>query len=821
MVTGSGDVITGYIVTGEYGVRPAFYLDLDSILFSSAKGSKSSGAVGAGTLTAVGDASANEWKLTLLDESRSGFSAECTGISNDTWTINYSGAKTAATVSNEYISAMIVNIEGDVTYYGQLAEAQPDPNEGKNTIIVDLAGKYGDGDTLYVFNEQVNGDKSTDYASNLIGIKLCTVTFDTRNGSAPSSEECISNTAIAEPGRPSKTGWVFGGWFTDEACTKKFDFSTPMTDDLTLYAGWFVRVFYDSYDTPDGAPSSGSMVQYGDEDPGSTAMYYAYEGAEVTLEAQPASGYRFAGWISDAEDGKDQDNVFSKDNPLKFTCSLDAFQEFSVRNFSSIGDAYCVKALFEKIPYWTVTYQVVNGTWADGKNEEKTESVAEGSSPSLVPTGMIAAAGFEGGAWDTDPNTAVITGAKAFTYTFEEIPPAPTYGISVSPASVMLTAEEGYEDLAVKQDILSTSTGTGEVDFILAGFKDSSSYEQFGVIVGEMTATVYAKEGLSAGTYTAVVRIEDFEDRFEGVEVPVTLTVSAKPDEPAEPEEPVKPQQAAAPTFEPAETTFTDSVDVTISCITTGAAIRYSLDGVAFTTGSAITLTKTATIYAIASADGYLDSEVAKMTYTKMEPEPTPTPEPTPGPKPSGGKGKSTKAEESFPFTDVPEDAYFRKAVELAWKNGIAAGTSAAKFSPFAEATRGQIITFLWKAAGSPEPAAAENPFTDVTEGDYFYQAVLWAVEKGITAGVSADKFAPDQIVTRAQAVTFLYGAAGRPAAGSEPFEDVNEGDYFADAVAWAYSKGITSGTSETAFSPYAPCQRCQIMTFLYLTFAE
>ena len=86
---------------------------------------------------------------------------------------------------------------------------------------------------------------------------------------------------------------------------------------------------------------------------------------------------------------------------------------------------------------------------------------------------------------------------------------------------------------------------------------------------------------------------------------------------------------------------------------------------------------------------------------------------------------------------------------------------------------------------------------------------------------MSADRFAPDQPVTRAQAVTFLYGAAGRPAAGSEPFEDVNEGDYFADAVAWAYSKGITSGTSETAFSPYEPCLRCHIMTFLYLAFAE
>ena len=111
------------------------------------------------------------------------------------------------------------------------------------------------------------------------------------------------------------------------------------------------------------------------------------------------------------------------------------------------------------------------------------------------------------------------------------------------------------------------------------------------------------------------------------------------------------------------------------------------------------------------------------------------------------------------------------------------------------------------------------SPFTDVTEGDYFYKAVLWAYEQGITAGVSADRFGSEQPVTRAQAVTFLYNMAGRPAAGSEPFDDVNEGDYFAKAVACAYENGITAGTSETAFSPDMTCLRGQIITFLYIAF--
>ena len=131
------------------------------------------------------------------------------------------------------------------------------------------------------------------------------------------------------------------------------------------------------------------------------------------------------------------------------------------------------------------------------------------------------------------------------------------------------------------------------------------------------------------------------------------------------------------------------------------------------------------------------------------------------------------------------------------------------------------MIAFVWAASGAPEPEAAESPFQDIAETDYFYKAVLWAYENGITSGVSADLFGPDQTVTRGQAATFLYNAAGRPEAGEEPFGDVNEGDYFQAAVAWAYGEGITAGTGATAFSPDEPCLRCQIVTFLYLDFAE
>ncbi len=184
-------------------------------------------------------------------------------------------------------------------------------------------------------------------------------------------------------------------------------------------------------------------------------------------------------------------------------------------------------------------------------------------------------------------------------------------------------------------------------------------------------------------------------------------------------------------------------------------------------------------------------------------------------------EAEETPGEDGFPFVDVPEEAYYREAVEWALEAGVTAGTSPTTFSPKANCTRAQTVTFLWNASGKPEPTITECPFKDISESDYFYKAVLWAYENSITAGVSADKFGPEQTVTRGQVATFLYGIAGKPAAGDEPFEDVNEGDYFEGPVAWAYEEGITAGTGATTFSPTADCLREQIVTFLYKYFGK
>ena len=171
----------------------------------------------------------------------------------------------------------------------------------------------------------------------------------------------------------------------------------------------------------------------------------------------------------------------------------------------------------------------------------------------------------------------------------------------------------------------------------------------------------------------------------------------------------------------------------------------------------------------------------------------------------------------ALPFTDVAEGAYYADAVAWAIQNKVTSGVSATTFAPNASCTRGQMVTFLWKAAGSPEPKSLTTAFTDVKSGAYYEKAVAWAVENKVTTGTSATTFSPDATVTRGQSVTFLWKANNSPAAeGTSAFTDVAASAYYASAVNWAVEKGVTSGMSATTFAPNSDCTRAQIVTFLY-----
>ena len=173
------------------------------------------------------------------------------------------------------------------------------------------------------------------------------------------------------------------------------------------------------------------------------------------------------------------------------------------------------------------------------------------------------------------------------------------------------------------------------------------------------------------------------------------------------------------------------------------------------------------------------------------------------------------------PFIDVKEGAFYFEPVLWAVEKGITTGTTATTFAPDAFCTRAQIVTFLWRNAGSPEPKTTENPFTDVKEGTFYYKAVLWAVENGITTGVSKTAFAPDKACTRAEAVTFLWRAEGKPEHDDKeltdyPFTDTDGKAYYADAILWAITEGVTNGKGNGIFAPDEACTRGQIVTLLF-----
>ena len=184
-------------------------------------------------------------------------------------------------------------------------------------------------------------------------------------------------------------------------------------------------------------------------------------------------------------------------------------------------------------------------------------------------------------------------------------------------------------------------------------------------------------------------------------------------------------------------------------------------------------------------------------------------------------KAAFTEEVKISPFRDVPTDAYYYEAVKWAQKKGITGGIDDGLFGPNQPCTRAQIVTFLWRAAGSPEPKGTAAGMTDVAAGSYYEKAVAWAIENGITTGTANGRFAPDATCTRAQGMTFLFRASKASADGAPAFSDVAADAYYAEAVKWATDNGITNGTTSSTFSPGSGCTRAQIVTFLWRLYAE
>ena len=410
---------------------------------------------------------------------------------------------------------------------------------------------------------------------------------------------------------------------------------------------------------------------------------------------------------------------------------------------------------------------------ADATNKNVTW-VSSDTSVATVENGVVTAIG-KGTATIT-----VTTEDGGYTATCEITVKIPVSSVTLNPTSTALVVGNTKQLTAtVAPANADDSTVTWK-----SGNTNVATVDQTGKVtaVGVGTTTITATAGGKSATCTVTVTakpvpIEAIALRDAAVSVGGTIQLE--------------------PVFTPADTTQRDlkwsSSNNMIATIDANGRVRGVAEG-------KVTITATSTVNSTISA-----ACVVTVTPAKNDPV-----------VPGIGAIIGALGNGSLPFNDVTARDYFYDAVKWAVDQGITSGTSRYTFSPDAPCTRAQVVTFLWRAAGCPQPVSKVNPFTDVRADDYFYTAVLWAVENGITNGTSAKTFSPDATVTRAQVVTFLWRANGQPAAGNSGFADVSADKYYATAVAWAVFQRITTGTGFGVFSPDAACTRAQIVTFLY-----
>ena len=409
--------------------------------------------------------------------------------------------------------------------------------------------------------------------------------------------------------------------------------------------------------------------------------------------------------------------------------------------------------------------------------------------------------------------TVTVSGGNSITASFDVSftvnPAAPTYSIALSPSGTQTftAATVGYGAQSAKTiTVNNTGTGaTGALTVALSGNNASSfTLSKTSIadiaVSGNDTFTVVPNTGLAAGTYTATVTVSGGNSITASFNVSFTVnsaggggngggggggsvsTYAITVEDAKNGDVAVSPKSASK------DTTVTVTVDpdkgYTLETLT-----------VADKNGKEIELTN--------KGDG---KYTFKMPASKVT-------------------VKATFMEDNTMlnyFVDVFATDYYYDAVLWAVEEGITNGTSATTFSPGADCTRAQMATFLWRAAGSPEPVGTTNPFADIAADAYYAKAVQWAYEQGITGGTSATTFSPDAACTRAQMVTFLHRVAeGKPVSDTVVFADIKADKYYAKSVQWAYEQKITVGTSATTFSPDDPCTRAQMVTFLYRYFVK
>ena len=790
-VHGDGSVVyDGNAINSWWCARPAFNLNSSSVLFTSA-------AVGGkpdGGLTAVPEYSGNEWNLTLLDSSRNFAVTEKTADAapGDTLTLHYNGATTGA---NEYISVIIADNSG-AQYYGRVAQ----PTAENGTVEIKIPSGLAPGSyILKVFSEQCNGDKKTDYASDFTDITLTVENqpdeqfnlvpggvyyFDLSGASIPGTAN--SGNSFGAVSLPDTSlhyvPFIYAGTIEAYKLTSAMATTEEYAQQNKYAHSLFVADYVVTNDVSWDTLNTANLI-FGKD--------YASGGVGYTLRA-PSCGSGFTG-SGNSERGTPQSNEW--DTMLN-------------KNSGYIQN-------WNKIYLWGQDTVSGNASYRARRGYSSARYWYSNNATHSYPF-----VGFRPVLEVLNPGSLGLDGLKAVTLALGG------GKLGGSTDTIQIIVKNGSKFTAPASDGLTRPDGNNGSYFKWLG-SDGNLYAP-GESVPEVVTTLTAQWTVNPYTITydlAGGTVEGNPDTYTIETVAFTLKNPTK----------------SGYTFTGWSGTGLDgenNMTVTIPTGSTGnraytAHWRYNGSGHSY---SYYTIKATAGAGGSISPSGNVSvREGRDQTFTIT---------PDKGYAVANVKidGKSIGSVKSYTFknvrrnhaievifmkangnpqtgvfVDVATGSYYEDAVDWAVENGITQGTDDSHFSPDGICTRAQAVTFLWRAAGSPNPETRAMPFTDVPVGSYYYDAVLWAVENGITKGTSDTTFSPNMTCTRAQIVAFLWRSEKSPAAGTaNPFADVKSTAYYADAVLWAVKENITKGTTNTTFSPDADCTRAQIVTFLW-----
>ena len=789
VVFGDGPVYA-YVVSGVWAARPAFNLNLNSVLFTSAAvdGKPDGG------LTAVPKYTGNEWKLTLLDNSRNFAVTETTasGDPGDTVTLHYTGATAGA---NEYISVILADNSG-AQYYGRVAQ----PTAENGTVEIKIPSDIAPGDyTLKVFNEQYNGDYNTDYASNFTDIALTVENQpDEQFTLASGGRYYFDLSAMDIPGTANSGNsfgavslpdtslhyvpFIYAGTIEAYKLTSAMATTEEYAQQNKYAHSLFVADYVVTNDVSWDTLNTANLI-FGKD--------YASGGVDYTLRA-PSVGSNFIG-SGNSERGVPQSNEW--DTMLNKNSGY-------IQNWNKIylwgqdtvsGNAsYRARRGYSSARYWYSNNATHSYPFVGFRPVLEVLNADTLGSDGLKAVTLDLGGGKLGGS--TDTIQIIVKNGSKFTAPASDglIRPdgntgryfkwlgsdgnlyAP--GESVPEVVTTLTAQWTVNQYTITYNLAggtaegNPSTYTIETKAFTLKNPTKSGYTFTGWsgtgLDGENNMTVTIPTGSTGNrTYTAHWRYNGSGHSYSYYTIKATAGAGGS----ISPSGDVSVREGRDQTFTITPDKGYAVANVKIDGKSIGAVKSYTFENVR----------RTHTIEVI---------------FMKANGNP-----------------------QTGVFVDVATGSYYEDAVDWAVENGITKGTDDTHFSPDGICTRAQAVTFLWRAAGSPKPEPRAMPFTDVPVGSYYYDAVLWAVENGITKGTSDTTFSPNMTCTRAQIVAFLWRSEKSPAAGiANPFADVKSTAYYADAVLWAVKENITKGTTSTTFSPNADCTRAQIVTFLW-----